>query len=49
MEMCPKLDALVLPRARRRFWPTCAIAVALEHPESSLGLLGWRGKRKAQS
>ena len=25
MEMCPKLDALVLPRARRRFWPTCAM------------------------
>jgi hypothetical protein len=25
MEMCPKLDPLVLPRARRRFWPTCAM------------------------
>ena len=25
MEMCLKLDLLVLPRARRRFWPTCAM------------------------
>jgi hypothetical protein len=30
MEMCPKLDALVLPRARRRFWPTCAMQSHLD-------------------
>jgi hypothetical protein len=30
MEMCPKLDPLVLPRARRRFWPTCAMQSHLD-------------------
>lgn len=30
MEMCPELDPLVLPRARRRFWPTCAMQSHLD-------------------
>jgi len=30
MQMCAKLDPLVLPRARRRFWPTCAMQSHLD-------------------